>query len=265
MNSFKVWLNEFNALKSIEVVVLRFAVLCCLGLLSNFTVCAQETWRGLVVEPENRCSPYDKSSQYPYPQSVEDRVVAAMGGKVYGPYTGRYFDSDTQTDIEHIVAASEGHDSGLCAVSAQTKQQFATDLLNLTLAAPEINRCGTQGKCGLDAHEWLPPKNQCWFANRVVQIKTKYKLSVDAAEARVLETVLANCDSTELVYYPRGNSQESAISEPILITALDKYDDNRNGRISCAEARAHGIAPVKREHAAYDFMRDGNNDGVVCE
>ena len=43
------------------------------------------------------------------------------------------------------------------------------------------------------------------------------------------------------------------------------WDDNGNGRISCAEARAHGIAPVRRGHPAYPYMRDSDNDGVVCE
>ena len=43
------------------------------------------------------------------------------------------------------------------------------------------------------------------------------------------------------------------------------WDDNGNGRISCAEARAHGIAPVRRGHPAYRYMRDGDGDGVVCE
>mgnify|MGYP000333126776 CR=1 FL=1 len=81
---------------------------------------AQETWRGLVVKPESRCSEYDKKRDYPYSQSVEDVIAAKMGGKVYGPYTGRYFKSDRETDIEHIVATSEGHDSGLCAASAST-------------------------------------------------------------------------------------------------------------------------------------------------
>ncbi len=45
------------------------------------------TWRGLVVAPEYRCSPYD-SDDYPYPQSVEQRIVAGMGGIIYAPYTG---------------------------------------------------------------------------------------------------------------------------------------------------------------------------------
>jgi len=48
-------------------------------------------------------------------------------------------------------------------------------------------------------------------------------------------------------------------------SALVLYDDNGNGRISCAEARAHGIAPVERGHPAYEYMRDGDGDGVVCE
>ena len=47
--------------------------------------------------------------------------------------------------------------------------------------------------------------------------------------------------------------------------ALGLYDDNGNGRITCAEARRHGIAPVPRGHPAYRYMRDGDGDGVVCE
>ena len=43
------------------------------------------------------------------------------------------------------------------------------------------------------------------------------------------------------------------------------YDDNGNGRITCKEARRHGIAPVPRSHPAYRYMRDGDGDGVVCE
>lgn len=159
------------------------------------------TWRGLKVAPELRCAPYNKKKQYPYSQSVEDDIVTAMGGKVYGPYSGRYFQSDRETDIEHIVAASEGHDSGLCRADAATKRAFATDLLNLTLAAPTVNRCGSKGKCGLDAGEWMPEKNRCWFANRVVLIKAKYSLTVDRLEASALEAVLTRCSSTDMVFH----------------------------------------------------------------
>ena len=122
-----------------------------------------ETWRGLAVAPEHRCAPYDRGD-YRYSQSVEAKIVATMGGRVYGPYTGRHYSTTRQTDIEHIVAVSEAHDSGLCAAGPDLRRRFASDLLNLTLAAPEVNRCGSGGKCAFDFAEWLPPLNRCWYA-----------------------------------------------------------------------------------------------------
>ena len=47
-------------------------------------------------------------------------------------------------------------------------------------------------------------------------------------------------------------------------SVLGRYDDNGNGRITCAEARRHGIAPVRRGQPAYRYMHDANNDGIVC-
>ena len=49
------------------------------------------------------------------------------------------------------------------------------------------------------------------------------------------------------------------------VDALERWDDNGDGRITCAEARRHGIAPVPCGHPAYPYMRDADNDGVVCE
>ena len=226
---------------------------------------AAETWRGLVVAPERRCAPYDKRAQYPYPQSVEARIVEGMGGRVYGPYTSRHFSSRGETDIEHMVALSEAHDSGLCAADAGTKRRFASDLLNLTLAAPSVNR---HQKSGKDAGEWLPRRNRCWFAGRVVAVKRKYRLTVDAREARALEGVLSGCASTEMVVAEGAGPATGATSgatAPGTADALRRWDTNGNGRITCKEARQHGIAPVRREHPAYAFMRDRDGDGVVCE
>ena len=60
-----------------------------------------------------------------------------------------------------------------------------------------------------------------------------------------------------------ARSRGLAASDPP--AALARWDDNDNGRITCAEARRHGIAPVPRGHPAYRYMRDGDGDGVVCE
>ena len=125
-----------------------------------------ETWRGLTIVPEHRCAPYDNKRDYPYPQAVEADIVRALGA-VYGPYTGTCFESTRDTDIEHIVAASEAHDSGLCAADAETRARFSRDLRNLTLASPQVNRYEKSGK---DAAEWVPDRNRCWFAGRVVEV-----------------------------------------------------------------------------------------------
>ncbi len=245
----------------------------CAVFLQFTTAAAQtagETWRGLAVAPEHRCTPYARRD-YPYSQSVEAAIVASMGGRIYGPYTGRYFVSTGQTDIEHIVAVSEAHDSGLCAAAPATRRRFASDPLNLTLAAPAVNRCGAAGKCGFDAGQWLPPMNRCWFAARVIAVKRKYRLTVDRREAAALERVLSGCSSTDMVFATgraatapaKPNSRRPAAGDTV--DALRLFDDNRNGRITCAEARRHGIAPVPRGHPAYRFMRDADGDGVVCE
>ena len=197
------------------------------------------------------------------PQSVERDIVRELGA-VYGPYTGRCFASTTETDIEHIVAASEAHDSGLCAADAATKARFARDTLNLTLASPRVNR---HEKSGKDAAEWAPARNRCWFAARVVDVRRVYGLTVDRREAAALERILAACDSTALepVVCAMPSGASGAAAGVAGDDALARYDDNRNGAITCAEARRHGIAPVPRSHPAYRYMRDGDGDGVVCE
>ncbi len=149
-----------------------------------------------------------------------------------------------------MVATSEAHDSGLCAAGAATKRRFASDLLNLTLAAPAVNR---HRKSGKDAGEWMLGMNRCWFAGRVVAVKRKYGLSVDAREARALEAVLSGCRSTEMVV-AEGQAQVAeptpSAEAPTTGDALSRWDTNGNGRITCKEARQHGIAPVRREHPA---------------
>ena len=218
---------------------------------------------GIRIEPENRCSSYD-ADDYSYPQSVEPQIVAQQGGRIYGPYTGTYFASTGETDIEHIVARSEAHDSGLCAVDSAARKAFGRDLLNLTLASPSVNR---HQKIAKDLAEWLPALNECWYVNQVVLVKRKYNLTMDQAEASRAQQVLASCASTAMQFTDAGAAPPPTAAPPPAQggNALELYDSNGNGRITCAEAREHGIAPVPRGHPAYKYMNDRDNDGVVCE
>ena len=230
------------------------------------TALGQETYRGVRVASEVRCTPYDRDD-YSYPQSVESQIIAGIG-KLYGPYTGQCFATARETDIEHIVPLSEAHDSGLCSASAATKTRFARDVLNLTLASSRVNR---YEKGARDAAEWQPQRNACWFANRTLEVRRKYGLSIDRREAVAIESTLSGCASTEMVVAEcripevSRNTGERLLPRQNGSDALARWDDNGNGQITCAEARRHGIAPVPRGHPAYRFMRDGDGDGVVCE
>ena len=243
------------------LAALRGLAVLIIALVASAGVSATETWRGLVVAPEDRCEPYS-ADHYPYPQSVELKIIEGLGDRIYGPYTGTYFIARKQTDIEHIVARSGAHDSGLCGAGPGLKAEFAKDLLNLTLAAPHVNRCNAGGKCDSDAAEWLPDLNRCWFAARVIEVRRKYLLTIDREEADSLDGVLRDCPSTEIVFAPpdavAGARESGGDVRPLAL-----WDDNGNGRITCKEARRHGIAPVREGHPAYVYMRDG--DGVVCE
>ena len=223
---------------------------------------------GIQIAPENRCSPYH-SEDYSYSQSVEPRIIASMGGAIYSPYTGQHFQNRGKTDIEHIVARSEAHDSGLCGRDAQTRKNFAGDLINLTLASPALNR---HEKSDKDIADWLPELNQCWFVKQVVAVKRTYSLSMDEREAETARRIWANCSSFEMLVYARA--APAPLPTPTLVPDealveqdwLARCDSNGNGRITCAEAGACGLSrPVPSSHPAYQHMRDGDGDGQVCD
>ena len=166
------------------------------GHVTNLSYAPRLVWRGLDVEPESRCAGhrYDRDEYGTRYRSKEDDLVEELGA-VFGPYTGRCFGSTSETDIEHMVALHEAHFSGMCFADRETKRTFAGDILNLTLAAPAINRA----KSSLDAFDWMPEHNSCWFARRVVDVKLKYGMTVDREEAHALELVLAACATNDIV------------------------------------------------------------------
>ena len=110
-----------------------------------------------------------------------------------------------------------------CALQTQRPGVgFASDLLNLTLAGPRVNR---YEKVDPDAAEWLPAQNRCWFAARVVAVRQRYGLTIDQREANALDPVLAGCGSTELITFARG-----AVPTTAAPTGSVSRGDRRVGR-----------------------------------
>ena len=118
------------------------------------------------------------------------RVTNAAGATTafLTPYTCKRFAVDAKgkadTDIVHIVALAEAHDSGL---APSLRHALANDLDNQTVADRTVNRSQKSGK---DAADWTPARNSGWFAERVIRVKRRYGLSVDFAEAEALKALL---------------------------------------------------------------------------
>ena len=220
-------------------------------------------WRGLVVAAEDRCSPYD-ADDYPYSRSVEDRIVAQLGD-VFSPYTCELFDSTAETDIEHVVARSEAHDSGLCSADAATRRRFSEDLDNLTLAAPALNR---HEKSGNDAAEWMPDENRCWFAQTVLDVRREYGLTIDQREADALERVLSGCSSTAISCTLPTEPEPEPDHPPVRAFArcadMHAAGWNRGVNQNGGTYRASWDA-AERETYSLNTARDRDDDGHACE
>ena len=151
--------------------------------------------------------------------------------------------------VVHLTVYS--HDSGLCAADAETKARFPRDLRNLTLASPWVNR---HEKSGKDAAEWVPARNRCWFAARVVDVRRAYGLTIDRREAAVLDRIPAGCETTALepvvCAVPSGSAAVSERGSAAGDDALARYDDNGNGMITCKEAAPARDCPG--DHASHD-------------
>ena len=165
----------------------------------------------LTIADENRCTDYDRSDySYPGSRSFEESIRDAHGFGMYSPYDSTLFTALTESDIEHIVATSEAHDSGMCGRSAAAKRMFARDLDNLTLATPSLNR---HQKSAKDACDWLPPKNRVWYVGQVAKVKRKYSLTVDQCEFDRMLAVLSGCDS---VAPPAKQALATHHSQPLI-------------------------------------------------
>ena len=147
---------------------------------------------------------YDRNDYAYNTAQIKSAIIEAqltdMG--VYIPYLNSYYTesevrmaNNLNATIDHIVPISSAHWSGLCNESLKVRQEFANDLLNITLAPADLNN---NQKGDHLADEWAPDNNKCWFADTVVQVRHKYNLTASISEQAELKNILEDCASVEL-------------------------------------------------------------------
>ena len=102
--------------------------------------------------------------------------------------TGRGF------DVDHMVPLLEAWESGAHAWAEQQREDYANDMgYEHSLVA--VSATSNRSKSARDPAEWMPPDSgvHCWYATAWVQVKARWSLSVDPAEADALRSLLAAC------------------------------------------------------------------------
>lgn len=127
-----------------------------------------------------------------FPQvDLFDRCVI-VEGDWYSIYDGvLHAGQPGDLDVDHVVALAEAWDSGAWAWSESRRRAFANDPDNLLVVTASSNR----SKSDSDLAQWRPPRRDAWCltAQITVQVKHRYQLAVDPAEARAIRDMLGTC------------------------------------------------------------------------
>lgn len=117
-----------------------------------------------------------------------------VGGTWYSVYDGVTTTEASTFDIDHMIPLKEAWDSGAHAWTSDRRQAFANDLA-LAESLIAVSASSNRSKSDRDPAEWLPTRTayHCTYVVSWITVKKAWNLSVDQAEYRKLEQVLAAC------------------------------------------------------------------------
>ncbi|MDR0979700.1 MAG: HNH endonuclease family protein [Candidatus Nomurabacteria bacterium] len=125
-----------------------------------------------------------------------------MSGTLQDIYTGEtiYFQRGSGSgavQIDHVVALSNGWQSGMNTREATERKQFANDPMNLLAVDGPAN----QEKSDAAADAWLPPNRaaHCYYVARQISVKFKYNLSITTAEKQAMQKTLRSCPDERIL------------------------------------------------------------------
>ena len=227
-------------------------------------------WRGIRVTAESTRAGYERPEWDVHDTEIHQRD----GSPACTPYTQtpiRYVGPGDGLDREHIVALAEAWDSRPPGFTGADLRSVAEDHANLTLADAETNR----GKSAHDAAEWAPQYNGSWMAHRIVEVKHRHDLSVDPAERRALERLLASgpnrmtCTNATRAPGPppdpgAGGAEHPPVRRYRNCATLREAGWNRGVQRNGGSYQ-RGWNAAERETYRLNTGRDRDNDGHACE
>ena len=132
-----------------------------------------------------------------------------------GVWVSRY-DALTETgsgrgfDIDHLVPLKEAWDSGAHSWDPQQRERFANDV-GYEHSLVGVSAGSNRSKGAQDPTTWLPPEasQRCWYTAAWINVKVRWELSVDTAEADTLRNIISDCPD---------DAADAALPAPVVTT-----------------------------------------------
>jgi hypothetical protein len=140
------------------------------------------------------------------PSYSTSRHCTVTRGQWTSYYDGATWTNPADVDIDHVVALKEAWESGARSWSTANRTAYANDLTfwpSLVAVTDNVN----QSKSDRDPAEWLPPRAaaRCTYAIQWVQVKYRWRLTINSAERTKLSSLLSGtCGSRSVVLPPRA-------------------------------------------------------------
>jgi hypothetical protein len=155
----------------------------------------RDEWPHWVTQPDG-CSTrervlIDESSVVPQIDAFGCKVLV---GEWLSTYDGEVTEDPGDLEIDHLVALAEAHRSGGWAWDEERKRAFANDLGHPG-ALRAVTAAANRSKGDKDPAVWQPSGDAAWcgYATDWIEVKHRWGLSVDGAEARALRNMLRSC------------------------------------------------------------------------
>lgn len=122
-----------------------------------------------------------------------DARCAAVAGTWKSPYDGATWHKASDVDIDHMVPLAEAWRSGASRWTTAQRRAFANDRSSSQLWA--VTDHVNQAKGDKDPARWTPPlaSFRCVYARSWIDVKHRYRLTVDPAEKKALTRLLGSC------------------------------------------------------------------------
>lgn len=192
------------------------------------------------------------------------------GGRWFSAYDGITQTDPSTFDIDHFVPLAEAWGSGAWRWSYTTRETYANDL-GYAGSLIAVSASSNRSKSDRDPAEWLPLRwdYRCTYASTWIAVKYRWGLSVDRAEKLALRSLVSSCGNPRITLPPKA----SVTIDPVETGGGSGGTGGSSGGGSldprfgtCTEAKSYGYGPyVRGVDPEYDWYRDGDSDGTVCE